>query len=43
MATFETQVKMRSKEEDIIRGINPRWVGFWMNVIFQIGKKLPWQ
>ena len=34
MATFETRVKMRSKEEDIIRGINPRWVGFWMTVIF---------
>ena len=44
MATFETQVKMKSKEEDIIRGINPRWVGFWMNVIFyELVKKLPLQ
>ena len=30
------------KAENIQKGINPRWVGFWMNVIFfELLKKLP--
>ena len=40
MASFEIRSKMIYT--NIQTGINPRWVGFWMNVIFfELVKKVP--